>query len=76
MATGRVLGLASSAMTRVIVSVDSLRLEGAPEPLIVNGAHGMILRRLFADDPTPLAIAAIIEQPQEWCGVASPADGP
>jgi len=48
------------------VSVESLRLEGAPEPIIVNGAHRTMLRRLFADDPTPPAIAPIIEQLEAW----------
>lgn len=48
------------------VSVESLSLEGAPTPVIVNGAHRTMLRRLFADDPTPPAIAPIIEQLEAW----------
>ncbi len=54
------------------VSVDSLRLEGAPEPLIVNGAHRTMLRRLFAGDPTPPAIAPIIAQLEAWSASQSP----
>ncbi|MEA3639717.1 MAG: hypothetical protein VBE63_07210 [Lamprobacter sp.] len=48
------------------VSVESLRLEGVAEPVIVNGAHRTMLRRLFVDDPTPPAIAPIIEQLEAW----------
>ncbi|WP_462323210.1 esterase/lipase family protein [Halochromatium sp.] len=48
------------------VSVESLRLEGAPEPVIVSGAHRTMLRRLFADEPMPPAIAPIIEQLKVW----------
>jgi pimeloyl-ACP methyl ester carboxylesterase len=48
------------------VSVESLRLEGAPEPLILAAAHRTMLRRLFADDPLPSAIAPIIERLEEW----------
>jgi pimeloyl-ACP methyl ester carboxylesterase len=48
------------------VSVQSLRLEGVPAPVIVNGAHRTMLRRLFADDRTPPAIAPIIEQLEAW----------
>nr|WP_242519116.1 alpha/beta hydrolase [Halochromatium roseum] len=48
------------------VSVESLRLEGVPAPVIVNGAHRTMLRRLFADDPTPPAIAPILEQLEAW----------
>lgn len=51
------------------VSVESLRLEGAPEPVIVKGAHRTMLRRLFADDSTPPAIAPIIEQLKDWTPV-------
>ena len=51
-----------------VVSVESLQLEGAPEPVIVNGAHRTMLMRLFADDPTPPAIAPIIEQLEAWSG--------
>lgn len=54
------------------VSVDSLRLEGAPEPLIVNGAHRTMLRRLFAGDPTPRAIAPIIAQLEAWSSSHNP----
>ncbi|MCF7978123.1 MAG: alpha/beta fold hydrolase [Chromatiaceae bacterium] len=49
------------------VSVESLQLEGVAEPIIVNGAHRTMLRRLFADDPMPPAIAPIIEQLEAWC---------
>lgn len=48
------------------VSVESLRLDDGPEPTIVNGAHRTMLRRLFADDPTPPAIAPIIDQLKAW----------
>ncbi|MCF7989486.1 MAG: alpha/beta hydrolase [Thiohalocapsa sp.] len=51
------------------VSVASLRLEGAPEPLLVDGSHRTMLRRLFADDPPPAAIDPIIEQLKEWAAV-------
>lgn len=57
------------------VSVDSLHLEGAPEPVIVNGAHRTMLRRLFADDPTPPAIAPIIEQLELWSAPAASDSG-
>lgn len=49
-----------------VVSLESLKLDGVPEPVIVNGAHRTMLRRLFADDPTPPAIAPIIEQLDVW----------
>ncbi len=48
------------------VSVESLQLEGVPAPIIVNGAHRTMLRRLFADDRTPPAITPIIEQLEAW----------
>ncbi|WP_338074139.1 alpha/beta hydrolase [Halochromatium glycolicum] len=54
------------------VSVESLRLEGAPDPVIVNGAHRTMLRRLFVDDPTPPAIEPIMEQLEAWTGVQDP----
>ncbi|MEA1051299.1 alpha/beta hydrolase [Lamprobacter modestohalophilus] len=50
------------------VSVESLQLEDVAEPIIVNGAHRTMLRRLFADDPTPPAIAPIIDQLKAWGG--------
>jgi pimeloyl-ACP methyl ester carboxylesterase len=48
------------------VSVESLHLEGAPDPVIVDGAHRTMLRRLFAEDPTPPAIEPIIDQLEAW----------
>jgi pimeloyl-ACP methyl ester carboxylesterase len=48
------------------VSVDSLRLEDGPEPVLVSASHRTMLRRLFADDPRPAAIDPIIEQLQAW----------
>jgi pimeloyl-ACP methyl ester carboxylesterase len=50
------------------VSVDSLRLDDAPAPMLVDGSHRTMLRRLFADDPRPPAIDPIIAQLEAWSG--------
>lgn len=48
------------------VSIDSLTLDDAPEPIIVNALHRTMLRRLNADDPEPPAIPLIVEQMLAW----------
>lgn len=48
------------------VSASSLRLADAPPPLLVDGSHRGMLKRLNPDDPEPTAIRPIIEQLKRW----------
>jgi pimeloyl-ACP methyl ester carboxylesterase len=48
------------------VGIDSLTLDGAAEPVIVNALHRTMLRRLNAADPEPPAIPLIVEQMLAW----------
>jgi pimeloyl-ACP methyl ester carboxylesterase len=48
------------------VSLSSLQLEGAPEPIIVEGTHRTMLRRLLAGDPQPPAIEPILDILHDW----------
>ena len=48
------------------VPVASLELAAAPEPVLVDGSHRSMLRRLRAGDPQPPAIEPIIAQVRQW----------
>lgn len=48
-----------------LVSLDSARLPGI-EPLVVEASHRGLIRRLFADNPEPPAIAPILAVLRQW----------
>lgn len=49
-----------------VVTLDSLRIQGGPEPLVVDASHrGMLVRRL-ASDPEPPAIRVILSTLDAW----------
>jgi pimeloyl-ACP methyl ester carboxylesterase len=50
------------------VSLESLRIPGGPEPLLVDAAHRTMLARLLASDPEPPAISVILATLEIWEG--------
>lgn len=48
------------------VSLESLRIPGGPEPLVVDASHRGILARLLPGDPEPPAIPLILDTLAEW----------
>jgi pimeloyl-ACP methyl ester carboxylesterase len=51
-----------------VVTLDSLRLPGAPPPIIVHASHRGMLHRLLPGDPEPPAIAPILATLDGWRG--------
>jgi pimeloyl-ACP methyl ester carboxylesterase len=49
-----------------VVTLESLALSDAPPPIIVDGAHRTMLRRLLPGDPEPPAIAPILAVLRGW----------
>lgn len=56
-----------------VVSLESLRLPGGPEPLVVAASHRGILARPLSEDPEPPGIPVILDTLTEW-GRAVPGD--
>lgn len=50
------------------VSLESLRLPGGPEPVIVDASHRGMVARLLPGDPEPPAIPVILATLEEWEG--------
>lgn len=55
-----------------VVSLDSLRLPEAPEPILVNASHRGMLVRFSTHDTPPLAIAPILKTLKRWNSATSP----
>lgn len=49
-----------------VVTLDSLRIPGAPEPLVVNASHRGMLARFLASDAEPPAIPIILSTLDDW----------
>jgi hypothetical protein len=49
-----------------VVTLDSVRLPGAPPPLVVDASHRGMLARLLPGDPEPPAIAPILATLRAW----------
>jgi pimeloyl-ACP methyl ester carboxylesterase len=50
------------------VSLESLRLPGGPEPVIVDASHRGMVARFLPGDPEPPAIPVILATLEEWEG--------
>ena len=48
------------------VALESLRIPGGPEPLVVDASHRGIVARLLAGDPEPPGIPLILATLEEW----------
>ncbi len=58
-----------------VVTLESLKLSGAPPPIVVDASHRGMLARLLPGDPQPPAIAPILAALHEWGSeIASRAD--
>ncbi|NCC28710.1 MAG: alpha/beta hydrolase, partial [Gammaproteobacteria bacterium] len=51
-----------------VVPLASLRIPGAPPPVLVRASHRGMLARLFPNDPEPEAIPHIVAVLEEWSG--------
>ncbi len=51
-----------------VVPLASLRIRGAPPPVLVRASHRGMLARLFPNDPEPEAIPHIVAILEEWSG--------
>ena len=49
-----------------VVSVASLEIQGAPDPILVSASHRGLLVKLFTTDSAPPAIAPIVEIASAW----------
>jgi len=53
------------------VALDSLRIPGGPEPLVVDASHRGMLARLHSGEPEPPAIPVILTTLDAWEGAGS-----